>query len=159
MRRILGFLLGVLLSVPVLAVDCTTGQQPWSATVDSSYTGTGSSAWEACGAAAIARHGSAAYASFQTPSNCFARLASGSTVSGTVSQVCTVPASSGSLGTVTVSVTAGTMTFPDVFQIDSDGGAQIAGAILAVWAVAWGFRMVIRSLDVDGKSSTSESES
>jgi hypothetical protein len=44
-----------------------------------------------------------------------------------------------------------------VFNLDAEGGALIAGAILAVWAIGWAFRMLIRALNVDGKP-TSESE-
>lgn len=43
------------------------------------------------------------------------------------------------------------------FQLTIAEGAEIAGAILAVWAVGFGARLVIRALNVDGKS-TSESE-
>lgn len=43
------------------------------------------------------------------------------------------------------------------FQLDEAGGAQIAGAILAVWALGWGFRALIRVFNIDGKP-TSESE-
>lgn len=35
------------------------------------------------------------------------------------------------------------------FQLDTADGAAIGGAVLIVWAVAWGFRMVIRALHVD----------
>lgn len=38
------------------------------------------------------------------------------------------------------------------FQLDAEGGAAIAGAVLAVWAVAWGFRVLIRTLrETDGE--------
>lgn len=37
------------------------------------------------------------------------------------------------------------------FQLDTTEGAQIAGAILAVWAVGFGIRMLIRTLSSDGK--------
>lgn len=43
------------------------------------------------------------------------------------------------------------------FQLDTAEGAAIAGAILAVWAVGFGIRMLIRALSSDGKS-TNESE-
>ena len=33
-------------------------------------------------------------------------------------------------------------------------GGQIAGAILAVWVVGWAFRMLVRTLNIDGKQST-----
>lgn len=42
-------------------------------------------------------------------------------------------------------------------QLDVAGGAQIAGAILAVWAVGWAFRALLRLIN-DGDSSTNESE-
>lgn len=37
------------------------------------------------------------------------------------------------------------------FQLDTAEGALIAGAILAVWAVGFGIRMLIRTLHIDGK--------
>lgn len=44
------------------------------------------------------------------------------------------------------------------FQLDAVEGGLIAGAVLAVWAVGYGFRALIRALNIDGNSSTSESE-
>ncbi|MBW8465939.1 hypothetical protein [Acidovorax sp.] len=43
-------------------------------------------------------------------------------------------------------------------QLDTADGAAIAGAVLAVWAVGWAFRMLIRALNIDGNSSTSKEE-
>jgi len=43
------------------------------------------------------------------------------------------------------------------FQLDTAEGALIASAILAVWAVGFGIRMLIRALNSDGKP-TSESD-
>lgn len=43
-------------------------------------------------------------------------------------------------------------------QLDTAEGAAIAGAVLAVWAVAWGFRALIRTLNIDSNSSTSTEE-
>ena len=43
-------------------------------------------------------------------------------------------------------------------QLDVVEGGQIASAIIAVWAVAFGFRLLVRALNIDGKSSTSESD-
>lgn len=43
-------------------------------------------------------------------------------------------------------------------QLDTADGAAIAGAVLAVWAVAYAFRMVIRALNIDGNSTTSTEE-
>ena len=43
-------------------------------------------------------------------------------------------------------------------QLDTADGAAIAGAVLAVWAVGWAFRMLIRALNIDGNSSTSTEE-
>ncbi|GEM_PF-2368671 len=55
-----------------------------------------------------------------------------------------------------------TLTFDlsalDVLNIDPAGGALIAGSILAVWAVGYGFRVVLRAMNIDGVSPTSESE-
>ena len=44
------------------------------------------------------------------------------------------------------------------FQLDTADGALIAGAILAVWALGFGARLVIQALYIDGKTSTLESE-
>jgi len=64
-----------------------------------------------------------------------------------------VGTSTGSGGT-----TSGTVQilFPP-FQLDTADGALIAGAILAVWAIGWASRMLIRTLSIDGNS-TKESE-
>ena len=43
-------------------------------------------------------------------------------------------------------------------QLDTAEGAAIAGAVLAVWAVGWAFRMLVRALHIDGTSSTSNEE-
>lgn len=37
-------------------------------------------------------------------------------------------------------------------NLSVEDGSQIAGAILAVWAIAWVARAIVRSLDVDGES-------
>jgi len=44
------------------------------------------------------------------------------------------------------------------FTLTLEEGALIAGAVLAVWTVGFGFRAVIRTLNIDSKTSTSESE-
>lgn len=42
-------------------------------------------------------------------------------------------------------------------QLSADEGAAIAGAILAIWAVGWGFRALIQTLrHTDGNSTTEE---
>lgn len=42
-------------------------------------------------------------------------------------------------------------------QLDASDGAAIAGAVLAVWAAGWAFRVLIQSLrNTDGDSSTSQ---
>ena len=43
-------------------------------------------------------------------------------------------------------------------QLDAEDGSLIAGAVLAVWAIGWAARMLIRALNVDSDSSTKESE-
>lgn len=43
------------------------------------------------------------------------------------------------------------------FQLDTDGAALIAGAILAVWALGFAFRALIRLINSDGNQ-PSESE-
>ena len=42
-------------------------------------------------------------------------------------------------------------------QLSTAEGALIASAILAIWVIGWAFRMLIQTLNTDGKS-TSESE-
>lgn len=43
-----------------------------------------------------------------------------------------------------------------IFEITPSQGGAIAGAILALWALAWGFRALIQTLrGTDGDSSTS----
>lgn len=44
-----------------------------------------------------------------------------------------------------------------VLDLTAADGAIIAGAVIAVWAVGWAFRMLIRALNSDGGSSV-ESE-
>lgn len=42
-------------------------------------------------------------------------------------------------------------------QLSVDEGAVIAGAILAIWAIGWGFRALIQTLKhTDGNSTTEE---
>ena len=43
-------------------------------------------------------------------------------------------------------------------QLDTADGAAIAGAVLAIWAVGYAFRMAIRALNIDGDSSTQSEE-
>ena len=46
--------------------------------------------------------------------------------------------------------------FP-LFEMTPQEGAQIAGAVLAVWAVGWGFRVLIRTLrNTDGNQTEEE---
>lgn len=40
-------------------------------------------------------------------------------------------------------------TAPDVWQLTPEQGLEIGGAILLVWAIAWGFRMVTRVINLD----------
>lgn len=42
------------------------------------------------------------------------------------------------------------------FQLEVGEGAAIASAILAVWAVGFGIRMLIRTLNTDGKPTESD---
>lgn len=44
------------------------------------------------------------------------------------------------------------------FNLTLEDGAQISSAILLVWVVGYGIRMLIRTLNVDGESSTSSSK-
>lgn len=43
------------------------------------------------------------------------------------------------------------------FQLTPEEGAQIATAILLVWAVGWGLRQLIRFINQSGSNSESES--
>lgn len=43
-------------------------------------------------------------------------------------------------------------------QLDSAGGAAIASAVLVIWAIGWGFRVLIQTLRNTDGNSTSESE-
>ena len=43
-------------------------------------------------------------------------------------------------------------------QLSAEEGAAIAGAVLAIWAVGYAFRMAIRALNIDGDSSTQSEE-
>ncbi len=47
------------------------------------------------------------------------------------------------------------ISFP-LFELTPEEGAQIAGAVLAVWAVGWAFRVLIQTLRNDGNSSTKD---
>lgn len=79
-----------------------------------------------------------------------------------VKHICDLPTSG--TGTFTVNCSGSCTVIHEVkFQdpllsIEPAQGALIAGAILAVWAVGWAARQVIRALSSDGDSSTSESE-
>lgn len=42
-------------------------------------------------------------------------------------------------------------------QLDAAEGAAIASAVLAIWVIGWAFRMLIQTLNIDGKP-TSESD-
>jgi hypothetical protein len=42
-------------------------------------------------------------------------------------------------------------------QLDAAAGASIASAILAIWAIGWGFRVLVQTLKhTDGNSTTEE---
>lgn len=48
------------------------------------------------------------------------------------------------------------LSFPPL-QLDTADGASIASAILAIWAVGWGFRVLIRTLrNTDGNQTEEE---
>lgn len=44
------------------------------------------------------------------------------------------------------------------FQLDTQAAGEIALAILVVWAVGWGFRMLIRALHLGSSGSSGPSE-
>lgn len=44
------------------------------------------------------------------------------------------------------------------FALTTEQGAQIGGAILLVWALAWVVRMLVRALNVDGHNNQEVSE-
>lgn len=37
-------------------------------------------------------------------------------------------------------------------QLNAVEGAAIASAVLAIWVIGWAFRVLIRTLDIDGKT-------
>lgn len=41
-------------------------------------------------------------------------------------------------------------------QLTAEEGAQIAGAILAIWALGWGFRVLLQTLKKTDGNSTNE---
>lgn len=43
-----------------------------------------------------------------------------------------------------------------LLEMTVDEGAQIAGAVLAVWAAGWAFRALVQALRSDGNSLTQE---
>lgn len=45
-----------------------------------------------------------------------------------------------------------------LLSLTTEEGAAIAGAVLAIWAVGWGFRALIQTLRHTDGNSTSESE-
>ena len=47
------------------------------------------------------------------------------------------------------------ITLP-LLNLSAEEGAEISSAILLVWAVAWAFRVLVRSINSDGNSSTQE---
>lgn len=59
---------------------------------------------------------------------------------------------------MTSSEVAAMLPNTSLFNLTSAAGAQIASAVLVVWAVGFGFRVLVRVLSIDGKL-TSESES
>lgn len=44
------------------------------------------------------------------------------------------------------------------FNLDPLGATEIASAVLAIWAVGWIFRVLIRTLNIDGNQPSNESE-
>lgn len=59
--------------------------------------------------------------------------------------------------TVSPCVIVSTLDVP-VLNLEPADGGLIAGAILAVWAIGYGFRLLIKALSIDGNSPTSESD-
>lgn len=47
------------------------------------------------------------------------------------------------------------LAFP-VLDLSPGDAALISGAVLLVWVVGWAFRVLIRALNVDGVSTTTE---
>lgn len=43
-----------------------------------------------------------------------------------------------------------------VLDLSTSDAALISGAVLLVWVVGWAFRVLIRALNVDGVSTTTE---
>jgi hypothetical protein len=52
-----------------------------------------------------------------------------------------------------------TLVPPDILNISPEGGAQIAGAVAAIWAVGLAFALFLRTIrETDGNSSTLEKD-
>jgi hypothetical protein len=167
--------------------DCALGDAPYQLTSPSfGLRYWGATIADACEMTARACNysygpGSCTSAYFSTPtpadfdavSQCHV-IAFGSSYGATVVATgCTVPGASGGGSTgstgsgsdtsvicstsCTVTHVISTEITTPLFSLDASGGALIAGAILAVWAVGYGFRAAIRALNVDGvKNSESE---
>jgi hypothetical protein len=48
-----------------------------------------------------------------------------------------------------------TPTSSNPFDLSISEGSQVAGAILAIWAVAWSIKQIVRAINQDGDSSES----
>lgn len=170
MRHLLALVLAFA-SCAALAVDCTTGQDPYSTTAQG-FTATGPQRWDSCNAVATLKDGNdrrhVTLKNSQGTCSWYKSSDSGTERTGPITQVCdpvlayVPPTPFAEEELMTTCTGACTVTHVvdvqlPVLNIDTADGALIAGAILAVWVVGWSFRMVIRALNVDGKP-TSESE-
>jgi hypothetical protein len=144
---------------------CTSGQLPYSMWAGETFAG--STLQEVCQAAGArnAQMGGSGYFAL-TGTSCDVGWSGNhytiQTVCDAASASPAAPAQAATPSTAISCTTACTVTvvhelsLPPL-QLDTAGGASIASAVLAVWALGWGIRQVIRVLKSDGDS-TSESD-
>ncbi len=148
---------------------CASGQLPWRHEFDGSGVTQGESALAACQAmVAYQRAGgtwsSATLGGVFGPEYCHAYGHPNGSYNGQWGipvQVCDPAGETPSEGNVIQCTGTCTVTIKHEFdlppfQLSTAEGAQIAGAVLAVWAVGWAFRALLHTLKTtDGDSSTS----
>lgn len=143
--------------------SCASGQLPFSLSAGSVYTG--NSAADVCHQAGMqdARNGGSGYYLLNGDTcdvgyvgNTFHLVTVCDAVSSDVPVASSPPGNTISCNTAcTITVIHELSLSP--FQLDEAGGALIASAVLAIWAVGYAFRMLIRTLNTDGNQTSNES--
>lgn len=141
---------------------CTSGQLPYK--VDYSEADfSGNTPAEACQKNGVAYNGY--WALLNNDTYCEVGW-SGSGDGHNILHVCDVAAADPPASTASTTISCGSactvtvvheLSLPPL-QLDAAGGASIASAVLAVWALGWGIRQVIRALS-SGSETNHESES